>query len=136
MSMTIEHRLPTPDEYLSLRKSVGWPLFPIGTVEKGLEGSLFGVVIISNGDIIGMGRIVGDNAIYFHIQDVVIHPDFQRSGVGKLLMTELMKYIDSHAGANANVGLMCSKGREKFYERFGFIVRPNEKHGAGMIQVM
>jgi hypothetical protein len=30
---------------------------------------------------------------------------------------------------------MCSKGREQFYEAFGFTIRPSEKFGAGMIMV-
>ena len=30
--------------------------------------------------------------------------------------------------------LMASKGKEAFYERYGFISRPNEKQGAGMQQ--
>jgi hypothetical protein len=29
---------------------------------------------------------------------------------------------------------MATKGREAFYKKFGFIERPNEQFGAGMIQ--
>jgi len=29
---------------------------------------------------------------------------------------------------------MATKGKEAFYERFGFVSRPNEKQGAGMQQ--
>jgi hypothetical protein len=31
------------------------------------------------------------------------------------------------------VGLFAAKGKEPFYERFGFIGRPNETLGKGMI---
>ena len=31
---------------------------------------------------------------------------------------------------------MSSKGRENFYKSFGFIERPNEKFGAGMIKIV
>jgi hypothetical protein len=29
---------------------------------------------------------------------------------------------------------MAAKGKEPFYEKFGFLLRPNEKTGAGMDQ--
>ena len=31
---------------------------------------------------------------------------------------------------------MCSKGRENFYEGFGFVQRPNKRFGAGMIKIV
>lgn len=34
------------------------------------------------------------------------------------------------------VNLMAAKGKEPFYKKFGFIERPNDKHGAGMIQYL
>jgi ribosomal protein S18 acetylase RimI-like enzyme len=136
MTYQAELRLPTTDEYLTLRKSVGWPLFSREVVTRALSNSLFGVCVRHADRVIGMGRVIGDGSIYFHIQDVVVDVDHQRSGVGKILMEELMKYINQNAGSHANVGLMCSKGRERFYEEFGFTIRPGEKFGAGMIKIM
>ena len=31
--------------------------------------------------------------------------------------------------------LMCAKGRERFYEAHGFLARPTEKLGPGMIRI-
>jgi ribosomal protein S18 acetylase RimI-like enzyme len=101
-----------------------------------LERSLFGVCVMNRDRIVGMGRVVGDGSIYFHIQDVVVDAMHPRSGVGKILMEEMMKYVNETAGPNANIGLMCSKGRERFYEGFGFTIRPGEKFGAGMIKIV
>jgi ribosomal protein S18 acetylase RimI-like enzyme len=136
MELILERRVARSDEYLDLRKAAGWPGFPEDVARRGLAMSLFGICAMSGGKIIGMGRIVGDNAIYFQIQDVIVDPSFQRSGVGKRIMQELMRYVNENAGTNANVGLMCSKGREKFYEKFGFVTRPGEKFGAGMIRIV
>jgi GNAT superfamily N-acetyltransferase len=83
-----------------------------------------------------MGRIAGDNAIYLHILDVIVHPAHQRKGIGTLIMSALMEYVDTVASKNTNIGLMCSKGREEFYKGFGFITRPDEKFGAGMITII
>lgn len=135
MPFRIEKRLPTVEEYNNLKRLVAWPVLEPSLTKKGIDHSLFSVCIMSDDVFIGMGRIVGDGAIYFHIQDVVVHPGFQRKGIGKMIMEELMKYLDQAAAKNANIGLMCSKGREKFYADFGFTARPNERHGAGMTKV-
>jgi ribosomal protein S18 acetylase RimI-like enzyme len=137
MAFTTIQRRPTPGEYNTLRQLANWPIFKIELIEQALKNSLFSVVIEDEAaKVVGMGRVVGDNAIYLHIQDVIVHPDFQRQGVGKIIMNELMDYVQSVGGPNTNIGLMCSKGREAFYKEFGFIERPNEKFGSGMIKIM
>ena len=40
-----------------------------------------------------MGRIIGDDRIAFFIKDVVVHPDYQDEGIGKLVMDKLLNYI-------------------------------------------
>lgn len=137
MNVTINNRLPTAAEYNELRRLAEWPVFDVNLVERGLANSLHSVVAEDDeGMAIGMGRVIGDNAIYFHIQDVIVRPEFQRQGVGKLIMAELLKYVEINGGRNTNVGLMCSKGREPFYQEFGFIERPNDRFGSGMIMIM
>lgn len=130
-------RKPTIQEYTNLRHSVEWPIYDEATVNKALENTLHSVIIeTETGEAIGMGRVIGDNAIYLHIQDVIVRPDFQGQGIGRLIMDELMRYVQSTGVKNTNVGLMCSKGREPFYKGFGFVERPTEKFGAGMIKVL
>ena len=43
-----------------------------------------------------------------------------------------MEYISTHANHNSVVGLMSATGKEAFYEKYGFTIRPTEKLGAGM----
>jgi ribosomal protein S18 acetylase RimI-like enzyme len=136
MKFNVIIRTPTINEYNELRLAVDWPTFDEGMVECGLANSLYSVVVEGEGKVVGMGRILGDNAIYFHIQDVIVRPEFQGQGLGKIIMDELLDYIDSKGGQNSNIGLMCSKGREPFYRTFGFIDRPNDTFGSGMIMIM
>lgn len=137
MKCSVEIRLPSIAEYHALRRSVEWPLFDDDTVRKALSNTLFAVVAVNeSGEAVGMGRVIGDDAVYFHVQDVIVRSDSQGLGIGNLMMKELMGYIGQHAVKNTNIGLMCSKGREPFYRGFGFIDRPNEKFGSGMIQVV
>jgi GNAT superfamily N-acetyltransferase len=135
MQFQISERTPTVKEYNALRHLADWPVLDERMVEIGLANSLYTVVIEDKNGIIGMGRVVGDNAIYLHISDLIVSPDFQKQGVGSIIMKELLKYVDSVASKGTNIGLMCSKGREPFYKSFGFLERPNDKFGAGMIKV-
>ncbi|HTF18870.1 MAG TPA: GNAT family N-acetyltransferase [Chryseolinea sp.] len=137
MSPKLVFRLPTIDEYNRLRRSVEWPEFTHELVKRALTNTLFSVVAVGDdGVAVGMGRVIGDNAIYFHIQDVIVRSDWHGAGVGTMMMKELLAYVDKHSGKNTNIGLMCSKGREHFYLNFGFVKRPTEKFGSGMIKIV
>jgi len=137
MSPRISYQTPTANEYNELRKLAEWPTFGEDQVQQALSKSLFSIVVHDeNGLILGMGRILGDNTIYLHVQDVIVRPEFQGQGIGKLIMNELLTYIQEVGVKNTNVGLMCSKGREEFYKAFGFNERPSEKFGAGMIKIL
>lgn len=136
MALILTKRIPTVKEYNELRKLAEWPVMDEDLVKVGLANTLFSVVVHDdNGLILGMGRVLGDKAIYLHIQDVIVRPQFQKQGIGRMMMTELLNYTDSIGGKNTNIGLMSSRGREAFYKSLGFIERPNERFGSGMIKI-
>jgi hypothetical protein len=49
-------------------------------------------------------------------------------------MDAVMAFIQTHAYHNTIIGLMAAKGKEAFYENYGFFTRPTENCGAGMTQ--
>ena len=104
----IDNKL-TVDEYLKLRALVGWKKLSREQAQKALDNSLLVVGAYLAGQPIGMGRLVGDGAFICYV---------------RLPGTEMM------------FDLMCAKGRERFYEAHGFLARPTEKLGPGMIQYM
>ena len=83
-----------------------------------------------------MGRIVGDGAVICYIQDLIVLPEYHGKGVGSMLMKQLKKYVSGllAEGEEIMFDLMCAKGREMFYEKHGFIARPTDALGPGMIQ--
>lgn len=85
-----------------------------------LANSLYGVVVTSGAQVVGMGRIVGDGAIFFYIQDIVVDPGHQRRGVGTKILDALLKHLSEAAPKQAFVGLFAAKGSIQFYERYGF----------------
>lgn len=133
MNYTIECRLPTAEQWMELRRSVGWATFPPEVAEKSLWATLYCVCAFGrDGKLIGMGRVLGDGIISFYIGNVMVLPQYQNEGVGKAVMEELMCYVESHAAHGAIASLLSIRGKEEFYERFGFERRPDEQHGSGM----
>ena len=129
MNIKIEHRNPLVDEYQLLRGSTGWETLSDEAVKKGMQGSLFSVCFTVGGKIAATGRIVGDGAVYFYIQDVIVLPDFQRTGLGDMVMEELEAWLLDNAYENSFIGLMASEGVKKFYVRFGYQERAENKPG-------
>lgn len=126
----------TVEDFQELRTAVGWFRAHPVLAERSVKGTLYSVGAYAEGKTVGMARVIGDGGMTLYVQDVIVHPDYQGQGIGKKLMEFIMNYIRSSApvGSVLQVSLMASKGKEAFYERFGFVSRPNEKQGAGMQQ--
>lgn len=125
----IIERPPTAAEHKLLWESVGWGDVDQEMSEQSIANSVYAVVAICEGDVVGMGRIVGDGAMYFYIQDVAVRPEYQSNGLGKLIVERLLAYINrrKHKNGIAFIGLFAASGKEKFYEQFGF-----KDHSPGM----
>ena len=126
----------TPEEYMEMRKLVGWTDFPMEQAEQGLKHSAHLVVFRKVGKVIGLARVLTDYGYVVYIADVIVHPDFQGQGLGRALMNNVMDYIKSQLkpGYKKMVSLMAAQGKEEFYKKFGFFTRPDETHGCGMCQ--
>lgn len=135
--MNIEYiqKKPTAEEYNLLVDSVGWGTWDENIINEALENTLFAVCAYDKDKIIGMGRIIGDKTIFLHIQSLVVHPDYQGYKVGTNIMNELLNKVEEYKKINPNLRtyLGAAKGKEEFYEKFGFVRRPNDELGAGMV---
>lgn len=124
--------------YFSLRESIGWHNFSKAQTEKALQNSVYDVVANDGDTPVGMGRLVGDGALYCYVQDVVVHPDYQGRGIGTEILNQLLDYIDQiiEEDGRMSIGLVSAQGKESFYEQFGFKQIPHEFSGAGMRKVI
>ena len=65
---------------------------------------------------------------------MVVDPDYQKMKIGKLLMKSMFQYIAKKACQGAYIGLMSTPCCVEFYEKYGFVKRPSEGLGPGMLK--
>ncbi len=128
----LQDRLPLPEEWEELRRTTNWGDRTTDEYRIALQGTLFGVCALDGQKIVAMARVVGDGALCFQIQDVIVDPSYQGKGIGTMVIEHLLEAIQTSALPNSSVYLFASKGKEAFYRRFGFLDRPCEDCGPGM----
>lgn len=118
-----------------LTNKVGWGIRDEKVIEEALNYTLYSVSIYDNNEIIGYGRIIGDKAIFLYIQDVMVVPEYQGKKIGTKIMNTLLDKTNEYKKVNPNIRtyLGASKGKEKFYENFGFKTRSEVNLGEGMV---
>ena len=133
----IKRGILTAEQFNILIESVGWGHRLIEQVESALKNSLYTVCIIEGNKVIAMARMIGDNSMSYFIKDVVVIPEYQGKGFGKLIINDILSYIKERTAKDwkVSVELMSASDKEAFYEKFGFQKRPSTKYanyGAGM----
>ncbi len=129
---------PFTEDYISLRKKVGFFDVTIDQAHKSLNNAIKVICAYDGNRLAGMGRLIGDGAVICYIQDVMVDPEFQGKGIGKKIVDLLIDSAQSLVtpGTQMYLGLMSKKGTEDFYEKCGFVKRPNEMFGSGLTMIL
>jgi len=88
-------KIVTAKDFIRLKTATGFMNRPLEQVEKALANDLFDVSVLHGGKVIGMGRKI---------------------------VNRLLEHIKENAmpGTAVEIGLTAVKGKEPFYEKFGF----------------
>ena len=80
------------NEILELYSSVGWTAYTDhpDSLRRGFENSLVILGVYTENDLVGILRAVGDGETIVFIQDILVHPDYQRRGLGTSLLKEAL----------------------------------------------
>ena len=81
---------------------------------KAFENSHTTVFVYRNGQLIGFGRAISDGVCQAAIYDVAVVPEFQRMGVGTIIIKHILA-----RHSHCNVILYASPGKEEFYRTLG-----------------
>lgn len=109
------------EEILGLYESVGWTNYtdkPEMLRNAYLNSlKIYGAYV--DDKLIGIIRVVGDGYSVIFIQDLLVHPEFQRKGVGTLLLKKVLCEYDSVYQKH-----LITEDTEKtilFYKSLGFV---------------
>lgn len=126
MKYKIEH-LISIEEFIEMVESVGWNTYSIEQVKKALINTMYMVKVSYNGEVVGMGRVVGDYSIVCMLTDICVKPKFQGKGIGLKIVNELKKMIEDEVkvGNKMQIELTPTAGNEDFYKKAGFKYKPD-----------
>jgi aralkylamine N-acetyltransferase len=90
-----------------------------------IRGSFaFAVATDKNGRAVGMGRVIADGVSDGYIQDLVVLPQYRKSGIGTQIVAALVnRCLESGI---TWIGLIAEPDTEKFYLPLGF--HPMDRH--------
>ena len=113
-------------ELEQLLQAVGWGRRPLRRVKKALDNSLLTVGLWQHDPkfprLIGFARCTGDGVIDATIWDVAINPVYQGYGLGKQLMSYLMRGLKRKG--ISRVTLFADSDVIEFYKRQGWNLEP------------
>lgn len=121
MSYSILHEIPSVETYRALRSGSGLSGKTIEAAERGLPRSLFAVQVVDGATPIGMGRVVGDGGCFFQVVDIAVLKEHQGKGIGKMIMGEILKYIEQSVPESGYVSLIADGKAHQLYAHFGFV---------------
>lgn len=127
---SIVAKTPAIDDYIRLRDITGLSAFTRKAAKLGLPGSLYAVCVEAEGQTIGMGRVIGDGGCFVQIVDIAVDPKHQGQGLGKMVMTALMDWVDAELPTSTYVSLLADVPADQLYAQYGF--QPTAPRTIGM----
>jgi len=122
-------RSPTHAELESLRGAVGWVRYEIEQLGFPVIDILYDVCVLHDCEVVGFGRVAGEEGVRYYIQEIMVLPEFQGRGIGRRLMDAIVGYLDANAPPGAWIGLVASRELSGFYEEYGFEIRREDRSG-------
>lgn len=120
------------DELIALYEAVGWSAYTKAPerLAAAVAGSSYVVTARRAGRLIGLARAVSDDATVCYLQDVLVHPDEHRGGVGRSLVRAV---LDRYRAVRQKVLLTDDEpGQRAFYESLGYA--EIRDHGSGTLR--
>ena len=129
MEPTLAAEIPGNDEYRALRTAAGLSLMTEEGAALGLPASWSSVCVRHDGELIGMGRIVGDGGLFLFVVDIAVAPAWQGKGLGRRIMQALMDDVHARAPVRNMVALIADGTAHQIYAKFGFKLVAPGAHG-------
>jgi GNAT superfamily N-acetyltransferase len=120
MRAEVVYRGPTVEQFAAVTAALGFKAHPPEAIRIGLANTWCAVCAVVGGNVVGVGRIVGDGALHFYVTGIMVVPLHQRHGIGSAIVEALLAKVREVPYANVLVEALPLPGLESFYARFGF----------------
>ncbi len=123
-----------PEDFLRFRTIVGWTPIAMEQIENGLRNSAKMICLKDGDTAVAMARLIWDGGYQAQLCDVMVLPEYQRQGLGRLMVTHLVDWLTAQLkpGWSIKLNLSAAPDKEPFYEKLGFRRRPCPNAGSGM----
>lgn len=120
--LKVKYNELTAEQFIELWETVWGDGPTLEQTELAMKHTLFRVSIWDDDKIVAMARMNGDMGLNYYIKDVVVRPEYQKRGIGRMLINELLKFINDNGvkGTDVFVELCAVPDKIPFYEKFGF----------------
>jgi predicted N-acetyltransferase YhbS len=112
--------VPSIEDYCRLRVSAGLSAKSAEAAAAGLPNTLFGVLVLKDDRVIGMGRVIGDDGLFYQVVDIAVEPEHQPRGLGKAIVGKIVGHLTESAPVGAHVSLIADGSAQYLYAQFGF----------------
>lgn len=129
MEPVLSLEIPGNAEYRALRSAAGLSVMSEEGAGIGLPASWCSVCVRVEGELIGMGRVVGDGGLFLFVVDIAVTPAWQGKGLGRRIMQALMDEVHARAPSRTMVGLIADGSAHELYAKFGFKLVAPGAHG-------
>ncbi|MDF2700706.1 MAG: rimI: ribosomal-protein-alanine acetyltransferase [Haloplasmataceae bacterium] len=100
-----------------LRKSVGWNGMEL-SYSKAIKASYFHVCCFLNNELIGFIDVVSNGITDAYIQDLIVHPNYQKQGIGTNLMNMTINKLKEDN--IYMISVLFDQSLLSYYQKFGF----------------
>ena len=115
-----------PKDLYDMRKILGWKEIGLEQLEKGLKNTEYKISIFENSILVACGRIVSDYSCKGVLSDIMVNPEYQKKGYGKIVVTRLFEMISNNLkeGEKYQIEATPTNGNRDFYVKCGMKYKP------------
>ena len=120
--LVVKYNELTAEQFIELWETVWGDGPSLEQTELAMKYTLFRISVWDGDKIAAMARMNGDMGLNYYIKDVVVRPEYQHKGIGRIMINELLKFINDNGvkGTQIFVELCAAPDIIPFYEKFGF----------------
>lgn len=121
------------DEVVQLYRSVGWEAYSErpALLSRALAGShLVLTARQDTGELLGLARTVSDGETICYLQDLLVHPDARRRGVGRRLTERVLEHyrqVRQFYLTTDDLSAHGAAGVHAFYRSLGLVTHQDQR---------